>query len=123
MATVKFRIRGSERLKLTSIYVRFRANEDIEKKTNLHIKPIHWSAAKEQMKISSETGSVANGFNLKLRELKTNIINSFNLDYAKGIEINSKWLAKIIDITFNQHSSLSEEEQKSVFRGDPLRAY
>jgi integrase len=115
MATVRFRIKGKEPSKPTSIYVRFRGNKDIEKKTNLLIKPIQWSASKGQMKTTSETGSIVNEFNLKLRELKNNIINTYNQDYTEGIEINSKWLAKIIDLTFSQHSSLDEDELKSVY--------
>lgn len=115
MATVRFRIKGKKPSKPTSIYVRFRATKDIEKKTNLLIKPLHWSSAKEQMKTTSETGIIVNDFNAKLRDLKDNILNSYNLDYANGVEINSTWLAKVIDRTFNQQNSLNSEERKAIY--------
>lgn len=108
MAAVQFLIKGDNNPSV--IYARFYHGRKIDfiKSTSLLINPKFFTNAnkkegipKWKIKQKAEFEDKIN-FKRKLNELENNIIESFNIDYANGIIINTEWLEKQINKNLNR---------------------
>lgn len=102
MATIKFSIKKSVK-NPSVIYLRFCNGRkfDFIKSTSLLINPKFWNDEKGLVKQITEFDDKIN-FQKKLTNLKSDIIDDFNTDFAKGIIINAEWLEKQINKNLNR---------------------
>lgn len=101
MATVRFRIRSTEKNKQVPIKIRVNINRDdrIELKTGFSINTNEWSYSKHLPKPNFETNK-----NLRedLKTLDTFFIKNLNNDLAKGVIIDKYWVEKKIKECFKR---------------------
>lgn len=101
MASVKFFIKGKSNP--TTIYVRLSGANKIllRKSTSLLVNSEFFNRKKGTIKLTKANEDLIN-LNTSLEALKIKIITSYNKEVSKGIEINSSWLANVIDVYFNR---------------------
>jgi len=102
MATLKFFIKGKR--SINTIYLRLvhgRREVDLVKSTSLIINQLYWNNEKGKVRQIAEYKDKVNLQN-NLNDLKIDILNNFNTDYANGIFINRDWLNDQILNSFNR---------------------
>lgn len=99
MATIKYQLRSKN--ENAPIYIRFSINREknYRRKTGLYINPKYWSV-KKAYPITKNAD--AKNTNTHLKHLEGFILEQYNTDNAKGIDITSDWLQTNIDLYFNR---------------------
>jgi integrase len=105
MAYIKYFIKGKQNP--SAIYLRFAHGRkiDLKRSTSLLIDPDHWNQNKGTVRHLAEFKEKTNIQN-SLNGLRATILNSFNKDYANGVEIDSNWLNRSIKAYFNQSEGI-----------------
>lgn len=102
MATVNFIIKGNSNP--TTVLVRFinGRKHDFKRSTSIQVNPKNWNQQKgEYRKMStSEDRDKKNG---QLQNLRSFLLETYNIDYAKGTIISSNWLKESINKFFNRN--------------------
>ena len=101
MATLKYFTKGNRNP--NTIYLRLTHGRkiDMSKSTSLIIQNEYWNNKKGAVRQIAEFDNKLN-FQNTLNDLRSNIISSFNKDYAEGKTINGTWLEDLILSFFNQ---------------------
>lgn len=102
MASVKFFIKGKSTP--TTIYVRLSGSNKVllRKSTSLLVNPEFFNRKKGTIKMTKANEDLIN-LSSCLEGLKIKIITSYNKEVSKGVEINTYWLANVIDVYFNRN--------------------
>jgi integrase len=101
MATLNYLLKGKKNF--SNILIRFKNGRkfDYTISTELKTEPQNWSQAKQKIKNTS-ADKTKDSINNHLSNLKTHIIDSFNLDNATGVYIDKQWLQKQVALYFNR---------------------
>lgn len=86
-------------------------NIDCNAQSHILINPQDWSEKMQNFKPNTKK-EIKDTFSPLIENLKNEIFQKFNLDFAKGVIINSKWLSKVIEDYYKRPEG---KEDYSVF--------
>lgn len=99
MATLKYILQSTS--ENSNIYIRFSIDRKtlLKRKTGFVVNAKNWNASKEQINLKDEDTKI---LNIKLRDLKIFIENSYNKGINSGISFDGDWLKLQIDLFNNK---------------------
>lgn len=117
MPTVNYNIKSKE--KSAKLYLRFTNTRQLDTfvPLNIFVEVSEWDKKKQCLK-NANINPINAKINSKLSNLKTHILDSFNLDYMDGIIIDKDWVKNTINKFFNRPLEETNKEYKiylSVF--------
>jgi integrase len=113
MASVNYRLKTNS--DWNSIYLRFKQGSsfDYEIKTDLRTPKNRWSKSKQEVLPTTKLNSIK--VNIKLKELKSEIIKQYEDAKTDGTIISTKWLKEQTAIFLNRETNNSEIDDKIFF--------
>lgn len=114
MANLKYLL--DPRAKNPFISVRLYQGKKIDAKRKLHIQLDHkcWNAEKQSVRNLIECKD-RDEINAYLRQLQDYLLTAFNGDYKNGVDINSSWLQRKIDIFNNREHENAQGKNPEVY--------
>ncbi|MEA1849000.1 phage integrase SAM-like domain-containing protein [Chryseobacterium sp. MHB01] len=100
MASIKFFTRS--KTSVSQIYVRFivKRGKEFQSKTGLKINLSDWSKEKSLPKQNTAENKQ---LTIQLKKLEAFILDSYNADYAAGVDFSKIWIEKKINVFFNRN--------------------